>query len=97
MKAEDLKPHQRAQLSAIVTRHCRFYYRLVARMDRLGFLPGDSVYQRAILARNAVDALRVFADNIGKNAPTPPTTPGYTGPYVDDPEVAPGRKRARLP
>jgi hypothetical protein len=47
VKAEDLKPHQRAQLAAIVTRHSQFYFRLVKRMQRLGFVDSDPVYQRA--------------------------------------------------
>ena len=95
VNAEDLKPHQRAQLSAIVTRHCQFYYRLVARMDRLGFMPSDPVYQRAIRVMNAVDLLRVFVDDIGGNQPVPPTTPWHVAAYVDDADTAPGRKRAR--
>jgi len=35
-----------------------------------------------IHARNAVDALRVFVDDIGKNRPNPPTTPGAVW-YLD--------------
>jgi hypothetical protein len=75
--------------------HCQFYYRLVARMERLGFLPTDPVYQRALRAREAVDALRVFVDDIGANAPIPPATPGQVPHYLDDPDTAPGRRRAR--
>jgi len=61
-------------------------------MERLGFPLADPVYQRAVHAADAVNALRVFIEDIGKNAPAPPTTTGY----LDDPDTAPGRRRARL-
>ena len=92
MKAENLKPHQRAQLAAIVTRHSQFYFRLVKRMQKLGFVDSDPVYQRAIHASDAVHGLQTFIEDVGKNAPAPPATTGY----LDDPETAPGRRRARL-
>jgi hypothetical protein len=68
---------------------------MVARMDRLGFVPSDPVYQRAVRVMNSVDALRVFVDDVGGNQPVPTTTPGSIVPYVDDGDTAPGRKRAR--
>ena len=76
MAAAQLNPKQKAALGAILTRHGRFYYRLVKRMERLDWPMSDPVYQRALCARNAVDALRVFVDQIGQNPPAPPTTPG---------------------
>ena len=93
VKAEDLKPHQRAQLAAIVQRHSRFYFRLVKRMQRLGFVDSDPVYRRAIHASDAVHALQVFIeDDVGR------TRKHHREPlgYLDDPETAPGRLRARL-
>ena len=77
MTTEDLKPHQRAQLAAIVTRHGIFYERLAKQMERLGFPLADPVYQRAVHARNAIDALRTLIIDIGANAAAPATTPGY--------------------
>ena len=94
MKSEDLKPAQVQRLSAILSRHCAFYYRLAARMEARGWPVTDPVYQRALRARDAVDALKTFVEDVGKNAPAPPTTsPGYS--YIESENVSPGRKRAR--
>ena len=93
MRVENLKPHERAQLAAIVSRHSRFYFRLVKRMQRLGFVDSDPVYQHAIHASDAVHALQTFIEDVGKNAPVPPTTTGYLD---DSDSVGKAASAARL-
>ncbi|HEX8522846.1 MAG TPA: hypothetical protein VF669_11355 [Tepidisphaeraceae bacterium] len=95
MNSEDLKPKQVRQLSQVLARHLQFYMRLVKRIERLKWPPTDHVYVRAMRARDSVSALKTFVEQIGKDQPEPPSTPG-AGWYLDAQETAPGRRRGRV-
>jgi len=59
VESDDLFPEQFERLKATVARHLRFYDRLLARMQAMGFPPGDPLVKSATTAANGVHAMSV--------------------------------------
>jgi hypothetical protein len=61
----DLTPEQAAAMKAQAARRLAWLERLIARMDRLGWQPTDSLYQAALQARAGAHALHVASHYAG--------------------------------
>jgi len=74
--SEDLKRQEVEKLSRILSKHLRFYCRLVKRMEELNWPLRDPVYRRTVMTRDLVSALKTFVEDVGKSAPLPPGNRG---------------------
>jgi hypothetical protein len=59
MRSRDLMPEQAEKLREQIANRLRYFNRLVERMTKRGFAPGDDLYDAAIRAKAAVHELQV--------------------------------------
>jgi hypothetical protein len=68
MDSRTLGPEQTERLRESLRPHLQYLRRLIARMDQVGFVAGDPLYQRVKAAYNAMHDLHVHLHYLGCEA-----------------------------